>query len=108
MRQSSTQSASSGMPSLYEKDSNSSGDAPRAQLLDRLGHRGQRGAPRIDADRGLVVPGLGEEVDRLHQEVRRQVVDAVVPAVLEHAQRDAFPRAGETADENQLHHSSLL
>ena len=67
-------------------------------FMDVLGQRRQRGAARVDADRRAVVSRIGQEVDRLHEEVGRQVVDAVVARVLEHAQRDALARAGEPAD----------
>src|SRR5258706_5499134 len=82
-------------------------DAARAQLLDVLRQRRQRCAARIDADGGLVMSGFGEEIHRFHQEIGRQVVDAVVAAVFQDFQRDALAGAGESADEHQLHYWSF-
>ena len=45
---------------------------------------------------------LLEDVVRFLEQGRRQVVDAVVAAVLQHIERDALARAGQTADENEL------
>ena len=52
-------------------------------------------------------PRVGEEVDHLQQQRRRQVVDAVVAAVLQHVQRDALARARQAADQDELHRAEL-
>ena len=78
-------------------------DAAAAQLLDVLRERGQRGGAGVDAHRGALLARVGEEVDRLEEEIGGQVVDAVIARVLEHVQRDAFSGAGKTADQDELH-----
>ena len=78
-------------------------DPARAELREALGQRGERGAPRIHAHRHALVPRLGEEVRHAEEQRRRQVVHAIVAAVLEHVERDALPRTGKAADQDELH-----
>src|SRR5262249_49706254 len=76
------------------------------QRVDVLGQRGERGAPRVHADRGFFMAGFGEEVGDLEEQRGRQVVDAVVPGILENVDRDTLAGSGETAYKNELHQRS--
>src|SRR5262249_47435550 len=60
-------------------------------------------AARIDGDRDAPVARLREEVDGGGEEHCGQVVDAIEVRVLEDVQRDALTRAGEAADDHDLH-----
>ena len=72
----------------------------------QLGER--RAAAGIDRDRDPLVAGVAEEVDRLAEQRRRQVVDAVEARVLEDVQRDALAGAGEAADDDELHDAGSI
>src|SRR5204862_6258891 len=74
-------------------------------LLDVLRQRRDRGAACVGADRGALMAVLREEVHGFQQQIGRQVVDAVVARILEHPQGDGLARAGQPADEHQLHYS---
>src|SRR4051812_32260022 len=80
-------------------------DAAAAQRGEVLGQRSQRRAPCVDAHADALVTGLGEEVDGLEKKRRRQIVDAVITAVLEDVEGDALARARKSAHEYKLHHS---
>jgi hypothetical protein len=75
-------------------------DAAAAKPRDVLRKRGQRRAARIDAQRDAVVARLGEKIDHLEEQLRGQIVDAVIAAVLEHVERDGLARARQPADQD--------
>ena len=70
-----------------------------------LRQRGCRDAARVHADRNALMPSAGQKRHHIRQQRRRQVVDAVVVAVLQDVEGDALARTRQTADQDQLHAS---
>src|SRR6185369_9569792 len=81
-------------------------DPAALQRFDVRRQRRERGAAGVDADRGFLLAGYGEEIRDLEEQRRGEVVDAVIAGVLENVQRDALARPGEAANENELHQRS--
>src|SRR5713101_2431573 len=69
--------------------------------LERIAHAG------VDAHSNMVVAGAAEQFRRLLEQLPREIVDAVVTAVLEGIERDALAGAREAADEHELHLGTL-
>src|SRR5262245_4967697 len=79
-------------------------DADRLEPAHRRGQlREREPAAGIDRDRDALVARLREGVDGGGEERCGQVVDAIEVRVLEDVQRDALTRAGEAADDHDLH-----
>ena len=64
-------------------------------------------AARIDTDGDFFVAGFAQEIGCFGEQQDRQVVDAIVAAVFERLDGDAFARTGQAADEYELHHCRL-
>src|SRR4030095_392497 len=60
-------------------------------------------AARVDGARAISVTGAFEECTDIPEEARRQVVDAVVPGVLEQSDGDRLARARHAGDEDDAH-----
>ena len=68
----------------------------RAQALDDFRQVGKAfAAARVDGDRDTGMPFAPQMIDQRPQHGQRQVVHAVVAAVLEHRDRDAFAGTGQ-------------
>src|SRR5262249_42853727 len=61
----------------------------------------------VDAHRDPLVAGAAQQLRRLLEQLAREVVDAVVAAVLERIEGDALAGARQPADEDQLHSDTL-
>ena len=71
------------------------------QITWQLGQR--RAAAHVDADRDASVTFLRKKLHQAFEQLGRQIVDAIIGAVLEHIERDALARTGKAADDNELH-----
>ena len=71
------------------------------QIARQFGQR--RAAAYVDADRDAFVSFLRKKLHQAIEELGRQIVDAIVGAVLEHIERDALARTGKAADDDELH-----
>ncbi len=69
--------------------------------LERIAHAG------VDAHRDMVVACAAQQLRRLLEQLPREIVDAVVTAVLQGVEGDALAGTREAADEDKLHFDTL-